>query len=220
MNLLIVIPVFNSWEALLPLIQSLKEIPADICIVNDGSDFIPDWAAFHPSAALLHHGANKGKGAALRTGFSYALEQGYEAVITMDSDGQHEPRFFPSFTEALRKHPFVIGKRDFENPSMPLLRRFSNRMTSRILSWLLRVSIEDAQCGYRALRREVLEVVETTAPGFDMESEYIIRAVRKGFAPHFIPISTVYNGSVSAIKGIRDTRSFICLCFRALFKGL
>ena len=82
MDLLIVIPVFNSWDTLFPLIKSLQDFPVDICMVNDGSDIIPDWAAFHPFAILLHHGKNKGKGAALRTGFSYALEQGYEVVIT------------------------------------------------------------------------------------------------------------------------------------------
>jgi len=220
MKILAVIPVFDSWESLYPLVNAVGEKGLDVCIVDDGSPGDPDLASLPPWTVILRHPVNRGKGAALRTGFRYALDQKYDGVLTLDSDGQHAPEDIPAFLEAASCHKLVIGKRDLGHPSMPLPRRLSNRITSFLLSKLLKRPIEDAQCGFRLIRKDILTRVKTEKNGFEMESELIIKAVRKGFIPHYIPVKTIYNGEKSAIRGFRDTAAFVRLYFKALFGNL
>jgi len=220
MKILAVIPVFNSWMKVPSLVEAVRRQGLDVCIVDDGSTMSPDLSFLRVKAVLLRHSVNRGKGAALRTAFSFALEQGYEGVVTLDSDGQHSPGDIPRFLEAALDNKFVVGKRDFCHPSMPLLRKMSNRITSYLLSHLLGRPIADAQCGFRFIHRDVLSRVVTEKEGFEMESEMIIKACREGYPPVFIPVKTIYSGEKSAIKGFRDTSAFIRLYFKALFKGL
>jgi glycosyltransferase involved in cell wall biosynthesis len=220
MKILAVIPVYNSWEHVSSLVSAVILQGVDVCIVDDGSAERNSSPSLSRQAVILRHPDNLGKGAALRTGFGYALEKGYDGVITLDSDGQHDPEEIPLFLDAAGTHHFVIGKRDFCHPSMPLMRRLSNGITSFLLTRLLNCPVEDAQCGYRYIHKEVLAGVSTEKAGFEMESEMIIKAARKGFIPYFIPVRTIYSGEKSAIRGFRDTAAFVRLYFKALFRSL
>ena len=216
MKILAVIPVYNSWETVSPLVSAVKRPGVDVCLVDDGSDTSGALPSLHQQEVVLRHPVNLGKGAALRTGFRYALDRGYDGVVTLDSDGQHDPDDLPRFLDSARDHLFVIGKRDLRRPPMPFMRRLSNRITSFLLSRLLNCAVDDAQCGFRYIHKEVLSGVATVKNGFEMESEMIINAVRKGFVPYFIPVKTIYRGEKSAIRGFRDTAAFVRLYFKAL----
>ena len=190
----VLIPAFNSAPTIGRVISEARNYLPDIIVVDDGSTDGTAEIANSTGATVLCHEVNMGKGAALVTGFGYALNAGFDIFITIDSDGQHQPKFIPAFLQAYNASgaDLLIGSRIDNKGLMPLDRRFSNWMTSHILSILLKKGIEDSQSGYRLYSRRFLQAVEFESLRFEMETEAIIKAVQLGFALQFIPITADY----------------------------
>lgn len=212
--ILILIPAFNAAKYLGAVLQ---KCPYPVLVIDDGSTDATAAVARQHGARVLRHDRNRGKGAALRSGFQAALKSGASAVITLDADGQHEPRFIPEFLlEAERTTAAVlVGVR--QRSAMPWARRLSNSVTSAILSWCTGEPIPDSQCGYRYIHSSVLEAVELRSDRYQAESEFLLRAVRLGFGIGAVPISTVYAGESSHIRHLRDTWNFVQLVVRSRF---
>lgn len=193
----------------------------DVVVVDDGSTDETSRAARDAGAHVLRHEQNLGKGAALKTGFEYAVREGYEAVITMDGDGQHDPAAIPDFLEAIERTgaDIIVGTRMQAVGDMPKLRIWTNRTTSRIVSLLARQDIQDSQSGYRMIRAGVLkDVVRSFVTSrYDTESELLIRAARRGYRTAAVSIKSIYQGTVSHINPVVDTFRFIRLVTRSLF---
>jgi glycosyltransferase involved in cell wall biosynthesis len=188
-------------------------------VINDGSSDDTAQLAIKAGAVVISHLKNEGKGAALKTGFSYCLQQGYEAVVTMDSDGQHDIADIPKIVEAL-SFPGVmiaVGERLMEGSSMPLVRRLTNQFMSWVISMLARQKISDSQCGFRVIRKEVLESINLSSSHFDLESELLIAAGIAGWRFVSVPIQTIYNKNGSHIRPFVDGVRFIRLVFRYMF---
>jgi glycosyltransferase involved in cell wall biosynthesis len=194
-NAIVVIPAFNAAERLPRLLPSVKMYIPDILVVDDGSTDATLTIARQALVTVLQHDHNQGKGAALKTGFGYAMGAEFEAVITIDADGQHDPRHIPAFIGArsMSGADLIIGSRASNRADMPWNRRFSNWTTSHILSWLLHRKIEDSQSGYRLYSRRLLESLCFESDHFDMETEVIIKAVQAGFSLKFSPILVEYG---------------------------
>ncbi len=165
-------------------------------------------------AAVLRHPANRGKGAALLTGLSWALEHGYEAVLTLDADGQHDPAEIPAFLAAYASDAgdLIIGCRDFGQ--IPPVRRIANTVGRATLSWALGQPIRDNQSGYRLVTRPVIEVLQPTVGGFELEVEMIAQAVRAGLRLAWVPIRTIYAGERSHIEPLGHTVRYFKLIWR------
>lgn len=193
----------------------------DVVVVDDGSTDGTSEAASAAGAHVLRHDVNRGKGAALRTGFEYAVEKTYDTVITMDGDGQHEPSAIPDFLDAVEKGDadVIIGTRMHAVGEMPKLRIWTNRTTSRIVSLLAGQEILDSQSGYRLIRVPVLkDVVKSfVTTRYDTESELLIRAARRGYRMAAVTIRSIYTGTVSHINPFVDTLRFVRLVTRSLF---
>jgi glycosyltransferase involved in cell wall biosynthesis len=190
-----IIPAYNSANYLEKLIPGVKEYISDILVINDGSSDQTSQIVVQLGATVLSHAINLGKGAALKTGFRYALENNFDPIITLDSDGQHDPKYIHDF---LRTHTetsadIIIGSRVFDKADMPWDRRFSNWATSQIISLLLKTKIEDLQCGYRLYSRKLIESLRLESDRFELETEIVIKAFKAGFVPHFIPIVVEYG---------------------------
>lgn len=211
------IPACNAQATIGPLIFQLKEKNLDVVVVDDGSQ--DDTAEIGRSlgAKIIEHPKNLGKGKALRTGFEYTLRSGYDGVITLDADGQHNPSFIPLFLEEIRGADLIIGSRMKDRRGMPWPRVLSNRLTSVVISALTHTRVEDSQCGYRLVKREVLERVKLSTSRFQTESELLIKGAKAGFRIGWVPISTLYQGEGSLISPILDTLRFMALALRALF---
>lgn len=207
-SLCILIPVYNCYDALAKLLPQVLSYSLPVCVIDDGSTLIPEWIRSQ-TITLITHESNRGKGAALKTGFAWALQQGYDGVITMDGDAQHDPGDLINFIHTATEYDVVVGKRDFTDPRMPAHRKFSNTVTSKMLTRLLHTPILDAQCGYRCISSNVLNAITLETDKYDMENELLIKAVRKGFRIGFVPIHTIYNDSASHIHGFRDTYRFL-----------
>jgi glycosyltransferase involved in cell wall biosynthesis len=190
-------------------------------VINDGSTDGTSGAAEAAGAHVLEHSVNLGKGAALKTGFEYAVEKGYDAVITMDGDGQHEPSAIPDFLDALETcdADVIIGSRMDAVGEMPKLRIWTNRTTSRIVSLLVGQEISDSQSGYRLIKVSVLrDVVKSfVTTRYDTESELLIRAARRGYKVAAVTIRSIYTGTVSHINPFVDTLRFVRLVIRSMF---
>jgi GT2 family glycosyltransferase len=154
---------------------------------------------------------NLGKGRALQTGFQEFLKSDSPFAVTMDADLQHRPDDLPSFVsiQAATDADVVVGKRQRLGTSMPMSRILSNTLTSQLVSMRTGVRMEDSQCGYRLIKRDVLESVGLESSGYEAETEFLIKAAKKGFRITFVPIQTVYGNEMSFMTNWKTTVGFV-----------
>jgi glycosyltransferase involved in cell wall biosynthesis len=210
----VVIPAYNAEGSIKDLLQSIsKHVPlAQVIIVDDGSSDRTSQITCSVGAKVVRHLMNRGKGAALRSGLKAAFEEpSVLACITLDADGQHEPAHIPEFLSSFHDHcgDLIIGARRISPVVMPIMRVLSNRITSALISAKIGQKILDSQCGYRLINRQVYSRISLDSDGFEIESEMLIKAGRLGMKISWVPISTIYSGERSYIKGFRDTLRFI-----------
>jgi len=212
MRTLAIIPAYQVAPYLTNVIDGTKKYLDDILVVDDGSTDNTGDIAKACNVYVITHETNNGKGAALKTGFDYAIKHGYEAVITLDGDGQHSPKYIPGFFRAHDKTQagLIIGSRVHDKADMSFPRRCSNFLTSHILSYLLRTQIEDSQSGYRLITIPLLKKVRLNSDRYQLETEIIIKAVQEGYKIGFTPIKVVYGKNFpSQINHMADTFRWI-----------
>ena len=188
--------------------QSRAFLP--VVVVDDGSTDDTAAQAEAAGARVLIQNPNAGKGAALRRGFRYALDQGCQAVVTLDADGQHDPAEIPLFLAAWEasRPELIIGRRDFS--AMPPIRRLSNSLGGAVFSAAVGRSIPDNQSGYRLIgRRLMTALLDSNEPGFEFEVEMIARCIALGLPIADVQIRTIYAGEPSHIRPWRHFTEFL-----------
>jgi glycosyltransferase involved in cell wall biosynthesis len=217
---LVVIPSKNLEATVGNVVRDVRALGLDVLVVNDGSTDGTSRAAREAGARVIDHPTNLGKGAALKSGFGHAVEHGYDAVVTLDGDAQHDTAEIPRFLDAVERTgaDIVVGTRMHAVGAMPRIRIWTNRTTSRIVSRLAGQDIPDSQSGYRILRTRVLREItgSLVTSRYDTESEILIRAGRRGFRVASLPIQSIYGGTVSHIHPVVDTLRFVRLIARSL----
>lgn len=216
---LVAIPALNAGGTLAEVVLGCREHAAEVVVVNDGSTDDTGAVAAANGAHVLTHPVNRGKGAALKTAFAYALEKGYEAVVTIDADGQHLPQDIPRLVEAWRKTgaDLVIGGRSHLFSGMLARRRMANQFSARTIGWLSKTGVTDSQSGFRLYTARLLRGVRLRTDGFDLESEVIVRAGCDGFRVAMTPIDLGFVDGVSTshYKPLQDTLRIAWTVFRA-----
>ena len=209
-----VIPFFNERSTINQIIQlTLKHVDTVIAVDDGSVDNSSENIVLGENIILLKNTTNCGKGFALRKGLSYAIENEFDELITLDADLQHNPDEIPLLCSRLKVYHIVIGNRLNNLNGMPIQRRISNKITSYLLSIKTKQKILDSQSGFRAYRAEVIKNVETNEDGYEAESEIIISAARKGYQIGFTDISTIYGDEISKINPIKSSIGFIKLLF-------
>ena len=221
MNFKILVPAYNAERYIGDLLHKFNEMGLldRVVVVDDGSkDSTVNICKKH-KVTVLSNEKNGGKGSALKKGFKYMVENNIEFFLTIDSDLQHDVKFIPDFIKKYEetKADIIVGDRLSDTSTMPIERIFSNRTTSFIVSQLAKCKIPDSQSGYRLIKTKVVEDIKLESDKFEMESEILIKAGRKGFKIDSIPISALYEGAHSSISVFRDTYRFIRLVFRSIF---
>jgi glycosyltransferase involved in cell wall biosynthesis len=213
----IVIPVYNGRDSLLRLVQEIKTIiDYPITIVDDGStDGI--LANDFPGVTFLKHEFNRGKGAALKTGLDSAKASGFQQAITLDADGQHDPREIPKFIDQVKKHPgsLVVGMRNLMTESMPFHRKLSNNITSFMLSLRISQRVKDSQVGYRCYPLNDSRLWDSIEDGFMFESAVFFNLSKLNIPLTWQAIPVIYGGEGSHIDPLKDTLRFIRTFFRS-----
>ena len=210
MNICVVIPANNESYTIGFLVESLSKKDFDVIVIDDGSMDETGVIAQGKGAIVIRHDKRKGKGCSLREGFKYALEHDYDAVITMDGDGQHDVGGVERFLiEAEKnKHSVIVGNRMANSKGMPFIRYCTNYFMSRLISFACGQLIADTQCGYRYINCDILKQIDLTSRDFEIETEILMKASQKGFKVLNVPIKTIYRSEESKINPFKDTIRF------------
>ena len=205
----ILIPALNEERAIRRVVESALAVLPDVIVVDDGStDRTVEELADLP-ISLLRHATPRGKGESLREGFREALRRGFDAVVAMDGDGQHDAADIPRMLAAAKSFPdcLVIGARIRTRANQPNARRRANAVADWGISWGCGIPVADTQSGQRYYPRAAMELVDLPAQGFVFEAAILIAAVREaGLGVVSVPIETRYSGEfrLSHFRPIRD----------------
>lgn len=207
----VLIPSYNEAKTIGGLIRNLKSRFKNIYVVDDGSRDNTASVAISEGAAVVVHEKNKGKGASLREGFKHIIKRGFNTVLIMDGDGQHDASDIDNFIKKMDESgaDIIVGNRMLDTSSMPLMRIATNRFMSFIISRICGQRVPDTQCGFRLIKSDVLHKIDLKSSNYEIESEILLKAARNGFKIESVPIKTVYNNELSRINPFVDTIRFL-----------
>ena len=200
MRYLVTIPVFNEASTIQAVLQQVRPYAQDILVIDDGStDPTHRLLADERNIKTIRHRVNRGYGRSLSEAFTFAIRQGYDWLVTMDCDGQHEPSRIPDLLRAATEDhaDIVSGSRYLrEMPSHtppPADRRAINQKITDLLNELLDLQITDAFCGFKAYRVAALEKLHITVPGYGMPLQLWVQAAQQGLSIREIPVPVSYT---------------------------
>lgn len=215
-KVLALLPAYNESAHLEKVLTGVKKHISDVLVVDDGSADQTAEIARRCGAEVLARGYNSGKGQSLKDGYSWALSHGYDAVIMLDSDGQHDPVSIPDFIEKFKANrpPLIIGARDYNQ--MPLRRRIPNVVSKIMFCTAIGRNIPDAQSGYRMLNRMLMErMLQSKEKGYQFEVEMIAVCVAENWTIDWVPIATIYGDEQSKQKVMDQILTFPRVCLNA-----
>jgi glycosyltransferase involved in cell wall biosynthesis len=207
MNVLTAIPVYNEERHLKGVLREVRRYSPHILVVNDGSsDGTAELLTREEGLTVVTHPHNRGYGAALISAFDYALREGYQVLVTMDCDGQHEPARIPVLLEAIHDCDVVSGSRylrDFrQDNAAPPDRRQINGLITTQLNERFGLDLTDAFCGFKAYRREALARLRITETGWGMPLQLWVQAARLGLRIKEVGVPRLYLDPNRAFGGV------------------
>lgn len=204
MKTFVVIPEYNENERAIKTINSvLKKFKGQILVVDDGSNdnsfqLIKKKFKNNLQVKLVHHLINLGKGSAMKTGVEMAWKMGAEAVIFIDADGQHNPKYIKKFEEKLADYPVVFGYRILSR-KVPFVRRFGNIMAAKLVEFLFNIKKRDLLSGYLAFKKDVYKQIEWNSQRYGIETEMATKIGKNKIPFSEIKIDTIY---IDKYKGV------------------
>ena len=222
-----VIPAYNEAGTIREIARRALDCNPWLIVIDDGStDGTAEVLSGLP-LALVRNPENRGKGASLGRGIRQALEQGADAVVTLDGDGQHVPEDIPRLIAAHERdrNAIVIGARLHDSDRIPLDRYLANRVANFFIGWAAGQAIADSQSGFRVYPGPLLcalgACVERAA-GFVFESEILIEAARQGAVIIPVSIAAIYEprGRRSHFRPVLDVARIGCmLAWKLISRG-
>lgn len=194
MKAAIVIPLYNEMKHIKVVLTSISKYKITPIVVDDGSRDSSGEVAVSNNAILITHKVNLGKGAAMVTGAEYAFNNGYDAIIFMDADGQHDASDLPKFINELKnkKSDVVLGYRNL-NKNTPFVRAGGNRLASLVIKFLFGIKIWDPICGFRAITKFAYRKIKWESTGYAVESEMLAKSAINKLRITQVPVKTIYH---------------------------
>jgi glycosyltransferase involved in cell wall biosynthesis len=224
----VVIPAYNEARTIRGLAEAALALSVRVLVVDDGSSDGTAEQLHGLPITVLRHPVNRGKAAGLRSAFRHAVALGATCVVTIDGDGQHDPRDAARLLAVWQRHPdrLVIGARLHDRAGIPRLRYFGNRTACFWISWAAGHPIADTQSGFRVYPRAVMEIALAEcagSSGFTFESEIIIATAHRGHRTLAVTIGACYpvDARPSHYRAGPDTMRIIAMVATHLVaKGL
>lgn len=203
------LPVYNEVGYVGDILDQVRLYASDILVVDDGSnDGTAELLDGRRDIRVIRHSENQGYGAALRTAFEFTLAEGFAGVVTLDCDGQHQPKRIPRFVEAARSADIVSGSRYLKqyegDDAPPADRLFINRRITGELNRRLGLNLTDAFCGFKAYRAEAIAKLSITDSGYAMPLQLWVQAVAAGLRIIEIPVPLIYLDLSRSFGGSLD----------------
>lgn len=218
------VPTYNNAATILDVLRRVHQQMRDIIVVADGctDETLAVLKTLDFPVTLVSHDRNKGKGAALVTGFRKAIEMGFDYAVTIDADGQHYPEDIPLLLRAHDVHPdaLIIGSRDFTDANMSGKSKFANKFSNFWFRLQTTINLPDTQTGFRLYPLHRLYGMNILTSRYEAELELLVFA-----AWHNVPVVPVHvrvyyppkEERVSHFVPARDfTRISILNCFLCL----
>ena len=197
----VVIPALNESLRIREVVEgALAECP-NVLVIDDGSDDGTSDCVADLPIILLRHPVRQGKGASLREGFAEALRRGFDAVLTMDGDGQHMAADIPRLLDAAARHPgaLILGSRLRKRAQQPVHRRLANEFGDWGISWGCGYRIADTQSGQRYYPAAVCALADVPGEDFVFEAQILMSAAQQlGVRCVSVPIESRYQGPGAA----------------------
>jgi glycosyltransferase involved in cell wall biosynthesis len=214
-RVLTALPVYNEEAHLVEVLTEVRQYSQDILVVDDGSsDRTPLLLAEMEGIHVVRHEPNQGYGGALRTAFQFAIDHDYDVLVTIDCDGQHQPKLIPEmaariFPEtASRPVDIVSGSRYLQefngDNAAPVDRRRINLEITRQLNACFGLRLTDSFCGFKAYRVEALRKFDITELGYAMPLQLWIQAVRHDMVIEEFPVPRIYLDETRSFGGSLD----------------
>jgi len=210
------LPAYNEEQHIGSVLDELEKYVTPILVVDDGSVDRTRAIAEEKGATVLSRGYNMGYGQSVKDGLHWVLENGFDAVVILDADGQHLPSEAGRLIQKFERdhHHMVIGFRDYKK--IPLRRRIPNTIGKLLLSLAVGQSLPDNQSGYRLADKELIPLVlNSKEKGFNFAVDMIILCLANGWEIGWVPISTIYSDEKSHQKAWYQITGFTRMCLRA-----
>lgn len=204
MKIGIVVPVYNENLRAVETIKSILKVTKNqLIVVDDGSKdeslkLLRKSFSKNKQVMILSHVVNLGKGDAMKTGTLMAWRLGMEAVIFIDADGQHNPKYLPEFEKGLEKYDLVFGYREL-NGDMPLVRKWGNIVAKHVLRQVFNIKRKEFLCGFLGFKKSVYKKIRWHSDRYGVETEIATRVGKNKLSFLEIKIDTIY---VDKYKGV------------------
>jgi dolichol-phosphate mannosyltransferase len=219
------LPVYNEVNHVDGVLDEVLRYSPDVLVVNDGSsDGTADRLARRSDVRVVTHARNQGYGAALRSAFEYTLQHGYDVLVTIDCDGQHQPRMIPDFVAACHDVHIVSGSRYLQtfagDSAPPEQRRKINVLITQEVNRRLGFKLTDAFCGFKAYRRDALAKLHITELGYAMPLEVWVQASQAVMRIVELPVPLIYLDEARSFGGSLDNSDTRLAYYRSVLDRL
>jgi glycosyltransferase involved in cell wall biosynthesis len=190
-----VIPAFNESKRIAAVVKDARAFADHVLVVDDGSEDGTGDVAREAGARVVHHLINSGPGAATMTGIEAARALGATIVITLDADGQHDPRDIPLLLQPILdgKADIVFANRFGQRNHIPLVRRIFNSVGNGLTFAATGRWVPDSQCGFKVFGPKALREVDLRMMGFEFCTEIVREAVQHRWRMAQIPTKVLYS---------------------------
>jgi glycosyltransferase involved in cell wall biosynthesis len=222
-------PTFNNGRTLEEVLRRIDAAGLASMVIDDGCTddsprILQQWSQRQSGRTIVTHRQNRGKAAALLSGFAAATEAGFTHAITIDTDGQLDPAQIPQLLEraAAKPHCIVVGCRDAGAGDYPTASRLGRRASNLLIRWETGLALDDSQCGFRVYPLRLIEPLACGAGRFGFETEILTRAAWAGVEIEQIAVACRYElpgGRVSHFRPWRDSLAAVGMHVKLLVQS-